>query len=390
MTQAARSVVPDLSAFYFFTFGGLGGILPFLPLLLAGQGLSPSQVGWVMLIGPICNLVAPPAWGWVADAFSARVLLLRLTGIGCAAGALAFLAGTSFVWSMVAMGLYSVFRAPILPLADTAAHAALGDEDHRFADIRIWGSLGFAAFAFSIGQFEGTSRPALMLGLTAFAYLMSSASTVRLRSPKIVRQGPVIKGAMQFVLQPQIIALFVGSGLYYIAHGAYDVYFGLHMRALGHSDGFVGLGWLVAVASEVVLMRFAPRLLRNRGGEGLLVISAAASILRWVVLSQAEAQWAILFAQSLHALTFGLWYLALVRYIQVRAPEAARTTVQAISQAAHGLGMMVGYVAGGQIFEALGGSTLFIYAAGASLGAGIFYVGLWIKAESLARKMTAR
>ncbi len=388
MTQSARSVVPDLSAFYFFTFGGLGGILPFLPLLLAGQGLSPSQVGWVMLVGPIFNLVAPPVWGWFADTFSARVLLLRLTGVGCAAGSLAFLGGSSFAWSVAAMALYSVFRAPILPLADTAAHDALGDEDHRFADIRIWGSLGFAVFAFGIGQFEGSSKPALMLGLTAFAYLMSSASTVRLRSSLVTRQGSVAKAAMQFVLQPKIIALFAGSGLYYIAHGAYDVYFGLHMRALGHSDGFVGLGWLVAVSSEVVLMRFAPRLLRNRGGEGLLVISATASVLRWVVLSQAEAQWAILLAQSLHALTFGLWYLALVRYIQVRAPEAVRTTVQAVSQAAHGLGMMLGYVVGGEIFEALGGSGLFLCAAGASLAAGMFYVGLWIKAESLARKMT--
>lgn len=384
MSQAPdpRSVVRDLSAFYFFTFGGLGGILPFLPLLLAGQGLSATQVGWVMLIGPLCNLLAPPLWGWLADVFSARLLLLRLTGLGCAAGTLAFLGGTSFAWCLGAMALYSAFRAPILPLADTAAHTALGPAVHRFADIRVWGSLGFALFAFGIGQLHGTSNPKLMLGLTAGAYLMSTASTARLVAPPLQRNAGVGKQAMQFVLQSRLLLLFAGSALYYVAHGAFDVYFGLHMRALGHSDGFVGLAWMVAVGAEVALMRVAPRLLQHRSGEAFLVLAASASVLRWLLLSQIEGELAILGSQLLHAFTFGLWYLALVRYIQVRAPEAVRTTVQSVSQAAQGFGMMVGYLGGGQIFEAFGGGPLFVTAAVASGLAGLLYGGLWVYREA--------
>jgi len=376
-TPAPRAVVRDLSAFYFFTFGGLGGILPFLPILLAVRGLSPSEVGWVMLLGPVANLVAPPLWGWLADAFSARLVLLRLTGLGCAAGALMLLGGTSFVWSLGAMAVYSAFRAPILPLADTAAHTALGKEVHRFADIRVWGSLGFALFAFSIGHFDGTSKPTLMLGLTAGAYLMSTASTARLSSPPLQPKTPVAKAALQFVMQPRLLALFVGSAFYYVAHGAFDVYFGLHMRALGHSDSFVGLAWMVAVFAEVGLMRIAPRLLRYRSGEGYLVLAACASVLRWLLLSQIESQIAILFSQLLHALTFGIWYLALVRYIQVRAPTEVRTTVQSVSQAAQGFGMMVGYLGGGQVFEAFGGGPLFGGAAIAAGCAGLLYGALW-------------
>lgn len=377
MTRPSSTVRRDLGAYYFFTFGAMGALLPFLPLLLQGQGLEPSQVGWVMLLGPLGNLLAPPAWGWLADAFSARLALLRFLGLGCAAGVLSFLAGTSFAWSLFAMAIFSAFRAPIIPLADAAAHAELGDDAHDFAHIRRWGSVGFALFAFGVGRLEGTQNPSIMLGLTALAYLMSSASTARLRAPPMERQGPIVGPAARFLRQPALLALFAGSALYYVAHGAYDVYFGLHMRALGHDDAFVGLAWMVAVVAEIGLMTVAPRLLEGRSGEGFLVICAGASALRWAALSMAEGQLAILATQLLHALTFGLWYLALVRYIQVRAPEAVRTTVQAVSQAVHGLGRMVGYVAGGELFERAGGGGVFRAATFAAVLAGLFYAGLW-------------
>lgn len=373
------SIRRDLAAYYFFIFGGMGAILPFLPLLLAGQGLSPTQVGWVMLLGPLGNLVVPPLWGWLADAFSARLALMRLTGLGCAAGALCFLVDKSFVWSLVAMAIFSAFRAPTIPLADAAAHAELEGRAHDFAHIRRWGSLGFAAFAFGVGRLDGSEAPWMMLGFAALAYTLSSVSTARLRAPPIERQGPILGPAARFVKQPSLLALLVGSAAYYIAHGSYDVYFGLHMRALGHDDAFVGLSWMVAVVAEIGLMSIAPRLLDGRSGRGFLVLCAGASVLRWGLLSSLESQVAILAAQSLHALTFGLWYLALVRYIQVRAPSAVRTTVQAVVHAVTGAGMMFGYVVSGELFEARGGQAVFQFSAGAAALAGLFYLGLWAR-----------
>lgn len=375
-----RSIRRDLAAYYFFIFGGMGAVMPFLPLLLERQGLSASQVAWVMVLGPLTNLVVPPAWGWLADAFSARLLLMRLTGVGCAAGLLAFLADTGFTWSLVAMFAFSLFRAPTIPLADAAAHAELGDRADDFAHIRRWGSLGFAAFAFGVGRLDGSERPWTMLGLAALAYALSSLATWRLPAPPIERQGPIVGPAARFVRQPALLALFAGSAAYYVAHGSYDVYFGLHMRALGHDDAFVGLAWMVAVVAEIGLMSVAPRLLAGRSGEGFLVLCAAASVLRWSLLSVLEAELAILAAQLLHALTFGLWYLALVRYIQMRAPAAVRTTVQSVAQAVNGAGMMLGYLIAGAVYERAGGQAVFRMAALAAALGGALYLGLrWMR-----------
>lgn len=372
--EAPPRAVADLSAFYFFTFGGLGALMPFLPLLLDARGLAPTEVGWIMLLSPVSTLVAPPLWGWLADTFQLRIALLRATGLGCAAGAGAFLLGDGLWGAAAAMAVYSLFRAPIIPLADSAAHAELGADDHRFAGIRIWGSAGFAIVAFTVGQLDGSAAPQTMLGLCAAAYVLSTVATLRIRGPRLARQPAVFADARGFLTRPVVLALLLGSLLYYVGHGAYDVYFGLHMKALGHDDAFVGLAWVVGVGAEMALMLVAPRLLRAVRPGPFILLGAIASTLRWGLLAHVETRPVILATQTLHALTFGLWYLALIRYLQTRAPARARTTVQSVAQAATGLGMMVGYVVGGELMESRGGAGVFTLAAAATAVSGLLYI----------------
>ena len=58
--------------------------------------------------------------------------------------------------------------------------------------------------------------------------------------------------------------------------------------------------------------------------------------------------------QTLHGVTFGAWYLSVVRFIQDRAPERLRTSLQALAMSAIGLGMTAGFLLGGWLFGARG------------------------------------
>ena len=103
---------PLSSPFSFFTYSAPGGF----------------GVSFVM---PAMTLLAPPLWGALADVYQARLGLLRLTGLGSAAGCLAFLPDGGFSAALVAMAIYAGFRAPSIPLADAAAHASLGSASLR-------------------------------------------------------------------------------------------------------------------------------------------------------------------------------------------------------------------------------------------------------------------
>ena len=90
-------------------------------------------------------------------------------------------------------------------------------------------------------------------------------------------------------------------------------------------------------------------------------------MLRWWLLSRANSPADLWLQQPLHAITFGVWYLAFVHENQARAPAAIRATVQGIAAACLGLGMVLATLAGGYVFERFGGRVLFRLATGAAL-----------------------
>ena len=85
------------------------------------------------------------------------------------------------------------------------------------------------------------------------------------------------------------------------------------------------------------------------------------------------AGWAIAAVQALHGITFGAWYLSLVRHVQVRSPSHLRTSLQSLAGSFVGLGMVAGYLGGGQIFAAWGGAAVYRLAALASASAFALY-----------------
>lgn len=367
-----------LAAFYFFAFGGLGGLLPFLPLVFETRGFDSYAISTVMLLLPLSNMFVPPLWGLLADAFNARVAAIRATGIGCAVGTLLLLPDLGLPFAVLGMATYCFFRAPIIPLADSATYAALGARSDNYARVRVWGSAGFVVVSTAVGLLEATKTPTLLFGIAAAVYACATIAALGLVAPPPERRPGVLRKALQTVRGTTLPALFLGSAFYYVGHGAYDVYFGLHARALGLSDTFVGIAWAVGVTCEIGLMLVAPRILARRSTAVLLCIGAAASVFRWWLLSVATSAELILVAQSLHALTFGLWYVALVKYVQGKAPDALRASVQGLAQASMAVGMMGGYLGGAELNERFGGVAVFQLATAAAGCALVVYVFLAI------------
>jgi hypothetical protein len=167
--------------------------------------------------------------------------------------------------------------------------------------------------------------------------------------------------------EPAVVLCLLGTALHYLGHSVFDAFFGIHARRLGHGDDLVGSAWGIGVAAEVAVMLAAPKLLRIARPVSWLVLCGVAAALRWIGLSAVVGGAGLMALQTLHGLSFGLWYLALVAFVQARAPEHLRTSVQAATFAFIGLGQVVGYVAGGELLEAFGGTALYLAAAVAAL-----------------------
>ncbi|MCU0689964.1 MAG: MFS transporter [Polyangiaceae bacterium] len=366
-----------MRSFYFFSYGALGALFPFLPLLLASRGLSPSAIAWVMVVVPLTNIVIPPLWGSAADALRARVPLLRAASVGSALGVVLLLPSWDLVGSIAVVAVFSVFRAPLSSLADAAAVDALGGRNASFSHIRLWGSIGFAAFAACLGWLDASAHPRLLLLTASGAYLLAAALTLTLRSPPLLLHRGLTAEVVTVLRRAHVLLFLLGNAVYYAGHAAYDSFFSLHARRLGFADRFVGTAWAVGVGAEIGVLFIAPRLLRGFRSSALLAVCAFVAVLRWLGLSEAVSAPAILGLQSLHGITFGLWYVAMVNFIQTRAPDHLRTSLQSVALSATGLGTVAGYLGAGYLFDALGSQSLFRMAAVSAVGAVLCYAGAY-------------
>jgi PPP family 3-phenylpropionic acid transporter len=357
----------------------MGALLPYLSLVLAARGLDASQMSWIMVVMPLCNLFIPPLWGTLADAFDARLPLLRLASLGCSGAALLLLPHWGPGGSTFALGLLSFFRAPMISLTDATTYQQLGGPRVDFSKIRVWGSIGFAFFCLLLGLLKGSERSGLLITATSGIYFLSFLSTLPLRLDR--QRGPyrqttrqdLLRETLAILSRPPMALFLLATVFYYFGQSSYDGYFGLYAKSLGFDDTFVGLAWGLAVGAEISLMLLAPSFIHRWPSTMLLIICSMVAVLRWAALSLLSSFVPLLAAQLLHGVTFGLWYLSMVKFVQGRAPDALRTSLQSVALSCMGLGMVIGFFFGGQILFYYGGRWLFGLASIISLGALMLY-----------------
>jgi PPP family 3-phenylpropionic acid transporter len=110
---------------YAALFSAFGFASPFLPAFLAGRGLEPEELGFVLGAATALRLVCGPIAGRLADRFQAFRAELAVCATLAASAALLYLAAHGF-WPVMAVSLLQAAAlAPLVPLADalSLAHA---------------------------------------------------------------------------------------------------------------------------------------------------------------------------------------------------------------------------------------------------------------------------
>jgi PPP family 3-phenylpropionic acid transporter len=86
---------------------------------------------------------------------------------------------------------------------------------------------------------------------------------------------------------------------------------------------------------------------------------------------------AILLTQVLHAFSYGTFHIASILYMDRLAPDEAKTVGQAVNNSiTYGLGMMVGFLLNGYLYEQLGSYALFGISGLIALAGGVLIRGL--------------
>jgi len=359
-----------LAGFYFFYFAYLGAFAPFFSIYLKEVGLSPVEIGTVMALPAVARMTAPHLWGWLADAGGGLVRVVRATTLAGLVAWLGMFAGTAFAWICAVAFALSFFLSAAVPLVDSTTLVRLGERTGDYGRIRLWGSIGYMVAVVLVGYlldlFPVSALLWIVLALIAgtLALAMSIPET---EAPPHEEAAPIT----HVLGNPAVIALIAGSALMVAAHGPYYSFYSIHVVAHGYSKALTGWLWALGVLCEIGIFYWLPRLYGAFTLRQILIASFAIAVARFLLIGWAADSLALLlFAQTLHAATFGSFHAAAIGIVHRLFRGRHRARGQAIyGSLTYGVGGTLGSLASGYGWERLGaGPTFSLAAAAAALG----------------------
>lgn len=368
-----------LSGYYFYYYAALGAFMPYWPMYLEEKGFSSSQIGQIMAILAVTRLLSPNLWGWLADHSGRRALLIRITSIMTAIIFFQFDGINDFAWLAGLTLLVGMFWNAPLPLFESVTLAYLPGPQ-RYSRIRLWGSVGFIAAVTFIGWAldNGLALVCLPQAIWILMVLMTLISLL-VTEPPIRSTTQVHHSVWTILKRPNVIAAFAVFMLVQVMHSPHYVFFSMYLEQNGYDNDRIGKLWALGVMAEVLLFMFAGVLFRYFSVRRLLMIALGLSIVRWLITGwMIQHLYWVIFAQILHAVTFGLTHMVFMMLIQRYFTGSHQSKGQTLySSVSYGLGGMLGSYIAGELWDTLGPESIYLFSAAASLLALIIvWVGL--------------
>lgn len=354
-----------LSGFYLFYFAALGAFWPYWGLYLKSTGFDEGDIAELIAIIMVSKVFSPYIWGWIADHTGRRMGIVRLVSFLAALMFSAIYFTQGFWWLALVLVLYSFFWNAALPQFEAVTLSYLGGDEHRYSSIRLWGSVGFVVAVVSVGpllEYMGAEiLPGVYLLLLVVIWLMSLVVSEPASAVHQDQQG----GIMAVLKQPVVIALFVVCFLLQASHGPYYAFYSIYLEENGYSYTAIGWLWGLGVIAEIIVFFRMHSLLPRYGHRRLLIISLILTSVRWLIIAWCVDSVAMmLFAQLLHAASFGVYHAVAISLIHRFFPGRHQGRGQALySSVSFGAGGALGSYLSGLTWLTLGAQWTFTLAA---------------------------
>jgi PPP family 3-phenylpropionic acid transporter len=355
-------------------FGFIGLFSPYAPLWYQSLGYSTFAIGVLTSLQSATRLFAPYAWGWWADYSGRREPLLRLAIGGAVVSSLGFFLFRDYAWIAAVCVALMVCTAGVVPISEAvlAHHVSSGGQVDigRYGRVRLWGSVGFVVAAVAFGGVLWARQGARNAGADWLvpvamwlALVAAFIAALPLRGTGEGSPRPRAADVKVLVAQPRLLLLLLAAALHWICLTPYNIYLGIFLRDLGLPPPLWGLAYATGTVAEVVVLAVFRRLEARFRLDVLLAIAFGASAVRWLAIAAFDAPWALIAVQTLHGLSFGLFWCAAIALIAATVPGSLRATGQALLIISINIGGAIGNAVTGRLYDASGPRLMFVLAA---------------------------
>ncbi|MDQ0257549.1 PPP family 3-phenylpropionic acid transporter [Evansella vedderi] len=374
-----------LKGMLFFFHSSMTIIVSYLPVYLQVMGLTGSQIGVLLAVGPAAAIIAQPFWGFMSDKWKTvkRVLIICISGT-LALGFILFQL-TEYLLLIPMMYLLFSFAAPAGGLGDSLSQKVSVKYGVSFGSIRLWGSLGFALASLAGGFILSH------IGITniyyLFAFFLSMALIFCLLAPdgEPAKKPVQLTNALKLLKSPKLMTFLLMVMAIGLTHRMNDSFLGLYIVELGGNESYIGMSWFIGVVTEAVVFALSFYWLRSFHPLTLINIAAFLYFIRWVLMSFVPDPTFVLYIQVLHGICFAILYLTAFQFVTRLVPDELESTGHLLYISVFfGISGVIGSIIGGQIMSAFDLRTLYVVMAGLAavgLGGSILYRISYFRSE---------
>lgn len=361
------------SLLYASLFFELGINLPFFPIWLRAQSLDDGLIGLILAMPLLARVLANPLVTAAADRHNRVPGTLLACAILVAVGTPLFSSASGVLPIFVLATAIGLAQGPLIALADAvtlAASRAVSGLAVDYGRARLWGSIAFAAANISAGIVLMWLPAAMIIWLlSASAALTVAAAIAVARLPATPGHHFVDHAGKSAGSSRLIILVVIGAACVQASHGMIYAFGTLHWQSSGLSRGATGTLWALGVVSEIAVFACAGRIIGNaKAAALLLLIGAAAAVLRWVGMAIDPGIEALVALQLCHGFTFGATHMGSIVLLSLLASAGTQAQVQGWLAAAWAGSMAILTAVCGQIYPSWGERTYLFVAGVAATG----------------------
>jgi multidrug resistance protein len=379
VSAATSGSAPRLILFatVFFDLLGFGIVIPFLPMYAARLGIGAGSIGLILSAYSIMQFIFAPLLGRLSDRIGRRPIIM-LGLLGSSLSYLIYGFTDSFAGLLISRAVHGACAATI-----STAQAYIADTTEESKRAHAMGMIG-AAFGLgfvlgpAIGGLLGAvslRTPVLFAAALTFAnFIFAGAWLSESRQPEDIAPGASAgPGARQMLDLPRRLQrhrahalLFVVAFLMTFAIAALEATFALTVPAVyGYAAAGVGgllafAGLVQAIAQGYLIGKLVPR----TGETSLVVAGAAALALGLAPLGSWSSHAALYGMLALIALGYGFGTTAVAALISRCTGRELQGEALGLNQSVLALARVIGPIAGGMIYQAMGPAAPYLAGAG--------------------------
>lgn len=380
---------------YLVYYGATGIYMPYISLHLQNTGLSGVEIGTVLGLVPVIGFAAPLFWGRISRG-GKELAVLSLVLAGGAAALLLLLPVHGLLPALCAMAVVAFFINAAPPLLDGFTVRLVQAAGGQYGRYRLWGSIGYGLGGLVAAGLTGLLAMqslfvASMLVLGAGSIMAYRANN---RNSAFGDEAPA-QGAAALpqpdggLFSVRFVLFLAVTCLLQISNTFYGSFYGIYIQDMGAGGGWIGLAVVLSSLFELPFFYYASAIIRRTGPLGALCFAASMYAVRWFLMGAFPHWNTALLTQTLHGVTFCLFYAAAVEYISSNVHPGRRTEGLAAFTAACTLAGLAGNILNGMIYDNAGLIPLLYVSAGAAATAAAGYLILHAKRKAVSPDRSA-